>query len=305
MTQLVPFESKTLPAHIRAAAPINTDLTQGVGMGFPIVSIKGKVFTIVKSGERDIVMKPGEDDEVATSIEVVLLRANPHLSKIFYISGYEEGSAAKPDCFSNDGKKPDPSIEAPVSAACANCPKNAWNSASNGKGKACSDARRVAISAAGQLNDPMLLRVPPASLKNLAEYADTCNKRGAPYNSVVCKLKFDREEATPKLVFTPVAFLDDARYNEAIEIADSELVAQIIGMDDMAHRKGAADAPAPEPEKKPEPKAEPKAEKKAEPKAEKKAEPKPEPKPEPKVEKEAGSDNLMDELNDLLGGSDD
>jgi len=303
MSQLVAFNAE-LPAHIRAAASTNTDLTQGVGLGFPVVSIKGKIFTVVKGGERTIVMKPGEDDEVATSLEVVLLRANPNLSKIYYETGYEDGSTAKPDCFSNDGKKPDSSIATPISPTCAGCPKNAWNSGKEGKGKACADARRVAIAAAGQLNEPMLLRVPPASLKPLAEYADTCNKRGAPYNSVICKIKFEREEATPKLIFAPIAFLDSARYDAVLELANSELVAQIIGTSGAA---APAETPAAtEPEKKVEKKAEPekKVEKKAEPKEEKKVEKK----AEPKVEKPAdtGDDSsLLDELNSLLGGSDD
>lgn len=299
MSQLVAFNAE-LPAHIKAAASVNTDLTQGVGLGFPVVSIKGKIFTIVKGGERTIIMKPGEDDEVATSLEVVLLRANPNLSKIYYEKGYEDGSTEKPDCFSNDGKKPDSSIVDPVSPTCNGCPKNAWNSGKEGKGKACSDARRVAIAAAGQLNEPMLLRVPPASLKPLAEYADTCNKRGAPYNSVICKVKFEREEATPKLIFSPIAFLDSARYDAVLELANSELVAQIIGTSGAAAQTPAETQA--EPEKKIEKKAEP------EKKVEKKVEKKEEKKAEPKVEKPAdtGDDSsLLDELNSLLGGSDD
>lgn len=301
MSQLVAFNAE-LPAHIKAAASVNTDLTQGVGLGFPVVSIKGKIFTVVKGGERTIIMKPGEDDEVATSLEIVMLRANPNLSKIYYEEGYEDGSTAKPDCFSNDGKKPDSSIVDPISPTCNGCPKNAWNTGKENKGKACADARRVAIAAAGQLNEPMLLRVPPASLKPLAEYADTCNKRGAPYNSVICKVKFEREEATPKLIFSPIAFLDSARYDAVLELANSELVAQIIGT------SGAAAQPETEKKAEPEKTVEKKAEPKEEKKVEKKAEKKEEKKAEPKVEKPAdtGDDSsLLDELNSLLGGSDD
>lgn len=300
MSALVSFESNSLPSFLKKAGLINNDLSQGVSLGgFPSLSIKGKVFTLVKGGERTVIMKPDEDDEVATSLEVVILRANPNLSKSFYRSGYEDGAAAKPDCASDDGKKPNSNIESPVCSTCAACPKNAWGSASNGgKGKACSDTRRIAVAPAGQLNDPMLLRVPPASLKPLAEFAEVCNKRGVPYNGVVCKLKFEREEATPKLIFQPFSFLSEAGFAQVEQVAASELVENIIGL----HGGKQSALPAPAEEKKPEPKAEPKPEKKAEPKPEKKAEPKPEKKAEAPEE---STDNLMSELDDLLGSSDD
>ena len=301
-TQLVPFESASVPSFLKAAGPINNDLTSGVGLGFKVLSIKGKVFTIVSGGERTVVMKPGEDDEAATSLEVVLLRANAALAKVFYATGFEEGSNAKPDCHSSDGKKPDGDVEKPVNKTCADCPKNAWGSGNKGNSKACSDTRRVAIAPAGNLQDAMLLRVPPASLKPLAEFADTCNKRGAPYPSVVCKLKFEREESTPKLIFQPIAFLDEKRYAESKEVGESMLVRQIIGLDGYTPPAKQEEAEpeketkaAPKEEKKAEPKAAPKEEKKAE---TKKAKPAPEPEPD-------GEDNLLSELNSLLGNSDD
>lgn len=296
MSNLVPFESKSLPAFIKEASVANNDLTQGVTMGgFPFLSIKGKVFTLVKDGNRTVITKPGDDDP-ATSIEVVLIKANQNLSKVFYKGGYEDGANAKPDCFSNDGKKPDASIEKPVHTSCADCPKNAWGSGT-GKGKACQDSRRVAIAAAGQLTDPMLLRVPPASLKPLAEFADICNKRGAPYNSVAVKLKFEAGEATPKLVFQPIGFLPEAEYRTVLDVAESDVVGQILGtgggkpIEKPAAKKPeltAAAAPAEEEEA-------------PAPKPAKAAAPKPAQKPEP----EASDDDLLGELDNLLGNSDD
>lgn len=304
MSNLVPFETAKLPAHIKAAAAAaNNDLTNGVSQGgFPFLSIKGKIFTLVKDGTRTVIEKPDDPGEAATSLEVVVLKANPNFSKVFYKNGYVDGADAKPDCFSNDGKKPDSSVEKPLSRACADCAKNAWGSAANGKGKACSDSRRLAVAPAGQLNDPMLLRVPPASLKNLAEFAETCNKRGAVYSNVVVKLKFDREEPTPKLVFNPIAFLDAAGCAEVAEVVKSDVVAQILGVPRTAGeappeaetpklppkaKPAPAPAPEPEPEDEPAPAPAPKA--------------KAAPAPAPAVD----DDDLMGELDSLLGSSDD
>ena len=234
MSQIIPFNSSNLPAHIvaRAKAARNNALTSHVGNGgFPVLSIKGKVFTLVKQDERKIITRELDGEQVpAAALEVVIVAANPNLSKVWYAKGFEDGQNAKPDCFSNDGVKPDASSEDPQAKKCVTCPKNIWGSGSNGKGKACGDSRRIAIAAPDQINEPMLLRVPAASLKPLADFDRKLQNRGATFDSVVTKIKFDMEEATPKLVFVPVGFLDEHQVELVDEMAKSDKVQQIIGL---------------------------------------------------------------------------
>ena len=232
---IVPFSSSTLPAHIARlfAAGSAEDLTAGTGGGFPVISIKGKVFHIVRGDERTLVTKPDADDEPAGSLEVVLIKANAHLSKTYYSRGFEEGTVDKPDCYSNDGVSPAVDAQRPQSKKCATCPHAQWGSrvSDNGsKGKACSDVRRVAIAAAGQLNDPMLLRVPPASLKTLGEYGAMLNKRGVPYQAVVTRVGFDYSVAHPALTFKPIGFLDEAGLQQVADTAADTTVQQILGL---------------------------------------------------------------------------
>ena len=232
---IIPFDqSAALPAHIAKlfgnASP--DDLSANTGGGFPVISIKGKVFHIVRGDERTLVTKPDTPDEPAGSLELVLLKANPHLSKTYYSEGFVEGSAEKPDCYSNDGVAPAADSQKPQSTKCATCPKNQWGSkiTDNGsKGKACADVRRMAVAPAGQINDPMLLRVPAASLKPLAEYGQMLAKRGVPYQAVVTKVGFDYSVAHPALTFKAVGFLDAAGAKLAAETLDSDIVAQILG----------------------------------------------------------------------------
>jgi hypothetical protein len=87
------------------------DLQSGVSIGFPVLSIKGKVFHIKEGGEAELVEQPDNPGEPATSLEVVLIKANPHISKVYYELGYEEGADTKPTCYSNDGIKPAPDGE--------------------------------------------------------------------------------------------------------------------------------------------------------------------------------------------------
>jgi hypothetical protein len=236
MSTLIPFESGNLPSYLKNVdlSQFNNDLTAHASSGFPSLSIKGKVFAIVRDGERTILPNPKDPDSPATSIDAVLVKANKGTSKVFYANGYDEsGESKKPDCFSNDGVKPDASVEAPQSKGCALCPNNQWGSKvgdkGSSKGKACQDSVRMAIAAADMINDPMLLRVPPASIRALGEYGKMLDKRGVSYNMVVTKIGFDMESPTPKLTFKPVGLLSEDAYNEVQMVIASDTVQNILG----------------------------------------------------------------------------
>ncbi len=238
-----------VPAHLQdffGFAP-NKDLAGGVGPSFPVVSIKGKVWTIVENGQRNLVQRDDGNGEMvpASYIEVILIKANKDLSKIYYPDGYEEGSDTKPVCFSNDSVRPDPSAEQKQHINCKECPRNVWGSriTENGKkGKECSDARRVAIAPAGQPEKVMLLRVPAGSLRDLADYGSKLEERGIPYPAVVTRLSFDHTVAHQKLVFAPKQFITAEQAAKVREVMQSDIVASILGMS-MADEV-AADTPA-------------------------------------------------------------
>lgn len=319
-TRIIPFPSgEKIPAYLKRGSVDNSVFGAGVSAGFPYMSVKGKVWTVVRDGERKVVSNPKDPDSPATNVSVVLLNANPNLSKVFYAHGYEDGSTEKPTCFSNDGLRPsDESLEK-QSKTCAACPNNVWGSGANGKGKACSDTRRVAVARPDTITDPMLLRIPPASLKTLREHSEVVGRHGVPMHSVVTKIAFDPQEATPRLLFEPIGMLDEETFAKAEEVATSDQVHQILGVAGPAPEAAAPSEPAaqisedkvaaaaaaaakPEPEPEPEPTPEPAPE------------PEPEPEPKPKTTKakakaadetqEKASDNgssFLDELDDLLG----
>jgi hypothetical protein len=238
MASIIPFEGGALPAYLQTVAPegLNDDLTAHAGAGFPVISIKGKAFTIVRDGDRKIVPNPKDPDSPATYLDVVLVKANRATSKVYYIKGYTEGSSdgAKPDCFSNDGTAPDPQSESPQSKACASCKHNVWGSkiGDNGqKSKACQDSVRMAVATADNLKEAYLLRVPPASIKALGEHGKLLKNRGVKYNMVVTRVSFEAEVATPKLLFKPIGFLPETAYASVVALGESDLVSGILGTD--------------------------------------------------------------------------
>lgn len=249
---IIPFDgSKNLPAFLKQVdiSALNSDLTSHAGGGFPVISIKGKVFAVVRDGDREVLMNPLDPESAATSLDVVLIKANKGTSKVFYLKGYDKDTSEgqKPDCYSADGIEPAADAQNKQAKKCATCAHNQWGSRISEKGatkgKACSDTVRMAVAAAGQLNDPMLLRVPPASIKALGEYGQSLAKRGVGYSMVVTKVSFDITAESPKLSFKPIGFLDDAGWAEVQEIAASDIVNNILGANPVAV-EAPAEAPA-------------------------------------------------------------
>lgn len=233
MSNIIPFESAALPAHLQGmGAPVD-DLFAGSGVSFPVMSIKGKVFSIKRSGDKTIITRPDDPDTPAANLDLVILRTQSGVSKTYYAKGYSEGADESPDCTSSDGIAPDASATNKQAEKCAVCKHNQWGSKVSPDGKelkACQDNKRMAVASPTQLNDPMLLRVPPASFKALNEYAKLLKTRGVTYNALVTKIGFVMDVATPQLTFKPVGFLSAEGFTEAQAQFHSDVVQQIVGL---------------------------------------------------------------------------
>jgi len=332
--KLIPFNADATPlASFADFLDINAEVVSV--QGFPTLSIKGKVFTINKDRTKTIVTKPGEDeDEVAQSMGLVFLRANQR-AKTYYAKGFTEGDSdhARPECYSLDGVAPSINSSDPQSPKCAICPHNQWGSAVDDagnarEGKRCQDNARIAVSVPGVL-DPMLLRVPPTSLKALKDLFVVVLARKTPYNAIVVKVGFDPSVASPRLTFKPVGTMDPngPEYAAVREVYDSELVRAIVGLDDFGSGQIATlhpriEAPAAKAISKPAPveipdydadeapAPKPKVAVKPVVKVKVKAVEVPDddaPAPKAKVapKAKAGASSLMDELDELLGNKDD
>lgn len=236
MSDMVTIESGGLPAHLKGKTKTNNLFAAAVSVGgFPVISIKGKVFHIQRGDVRELVTKVGTDDEPAPSLEVVILSVNPNKSKVYYNTGFIEGSVAKPTCYSNNGVAPAEDAEEQQSKKCNVCPHNQWGSRitdSGGKGKACGDSMRLCVAAAGMINDPMLLRVPAATLKTLGLYGTQLSKRGVEPQYVITKVGFDYNVAHPALTFKAVRFVEESELAlvEDTLVEESELIDQITGV---------------------------------------------------------------------------
>jgi hypothetical protein len=224
------------------------DLSEGVGGGYAVVSIRAGKFRVKHKGN-EFPITNDRGDPVG-SIDVVLVRANAHITKQFFSKPYDEGDAAAPDCMSLDGVTPVANAPSPQARTCAVCPKNVFGSAPprNGvasKGKACQDNRKLAILPLDDLANeafggPMLFRVPPTALSDLAQFGAAWKARGYPYNAIGVRIGMDLAASYPKPTFTAIRPLRSDEAQKVLEVMHTPMVEKILNDHD-----GSTGAPVP------------------------------------------------------------
>ena len=222
MSELTLFSKggNSLPAHLRNIELDETTkaLMGGNGASGKRISIKGGVFRMVVDGKE---VAQNED----RAMNIVIVAANPQVSRSYYSGDYEEGKILAPDCWSNDGISPDTKVSEPQASKCASCPQNIAGSAKQGVGRACRFSQRLAVMLENDLQgDVYQLTLPAQSIFGNAEngkmpmqaYAKFLGGHGLPVTAVVTEMRFDTASATPKLTFKAVRPL------EADELAQAQ-----------------------------------------------------------------------------------
>jgi hypothetical protein len=260
MSAVIPFDFST-PATVtsrRRERSLNADVMMG-SAGFPVLSIKGKVFAIVRDNERKPLVRTMTDEDgnsvevPVAALQLTVVRANSK-ARVFYAKSYTEGDeAGKPTCFSHDGQRPDASVEEPQHANCQLCPHAQWGTKTSAdghaaKGTACTVRTRLAVTDA---KDPKLttylLSVPAGSRAAFSDAVKLADSHGKDYNEVVMKIAFDMEAPTPKLTFKPAGLVSDETYEKISALFEDPVVKDIVGVPSvrMAQEVGAPALAAP------------------------------------------------------------
>lgn len=247
----------------------------GEGSSIPRISIRSSRYRLVESGVETV---------VGTTLDVVIVGANPRVSKVFYGSAYD-GENTAPTCFSSDGVKPHASVENPVNDNCAGCPNNELGSKilpSGNKSKLCADQRHLAVVAAADPSKVYSLTIPVSAMRGLREYFKSLGNYGLTPEEVVTELSFDDNASYPKIVFNHKGYVPEAKLDSLEKLTEHDSVK-------IATRQLEPSATLEAP------KAETRIEAKEEP-----VEPPPAPKKKPKLEPVKASDDLANSIADLF-----
>lgn len=178
----------------------------------------GPVFLSTKGG----VLSYRDNPIANNNVDVVIL-AGP-VERLYYTSRYDPTKPEGPACFALgptlSDLKPNPSSPQPQHSSCVGCPKDQWGSAiGGGKGKACSEKRRLLVMTADSLTtaenvkvaEVAALRTPVTSVRPFATYLQTvASTTRRPLSSVITKISIVPDAKTQfKLQFNYVKPIED------------------------------------------------------------------------------------------------
>lgn len=235
-----------LPAYLQTASDDATNsLAGGESLGARRISIKGTVFREFIGGKEYRVSEE-------RSMNVVIIKAAPKVSRVFYAGTYVEGETVSPVCWSADSQRPDEKSREKQSATCLTCPQNIKGSG-QGDGRACRYQQRLAVVIDGEIDkgEVYQLVLPPTSVFGdgekgklpLQAYARHLKNHSTPITGVITEMRFDTASPTPKLVFKPVRPVTEEEFNEIQNLKDSQEAINAVTMT-VAQTDGVKDKPA-------------------------------------------------------------
>jgi hypothetical protein len=261
MSELTLFSKggNNLPAHLRnLELDETTKSLMGGGAGGKRISIRGGVFRMLVDGKE---IAQNED----RAMNIVIVAANPNVSRSYYEGTYQEGQSIAPSCWSNDGISPDSKVESPQAEKCASCPQNIKGSG-QGDSRACRFSQRLAVVLENDIRgDVYQLTLPAQSIFGAADngkmplqaYAKFLGSHGLPVTAVVTEMRFDTASATPRLTFKAVRPLEADELQMAQDKGKSpeakSAISATVAMMDGTKSKPAPAIEAPKAAKKSEP----------------------------------------------------
>ena len=245
MSNIILFDGPNakLPAYMAnklALVGINRDVVSNAAL-YPVLSLKGRQWTLKKDRESKVLMKDDGSGDTVQSVMLTVIRANTK-AREYYAKAYNEAESegAPPTCFSNNGIEPSAAAAEPQSRKCQLCAHAVWGGGVEGKtGTACSPKARLAVTDPENFT-PTLLRLPPTSKKPFSDAVKAAETRGIPYNALVFRVGFETAPSGspvisyPKLTFKLAGLLDDVTYARVSGAYTSEVVADIVGADELS-----------------------------------------------------------------------
>jgi hypothetical protein len=235
---LIKFADDTDPGFGAYNEVDDDSLADGIGVSYPLIKYKGKVWSLQYKGKNHIITDP-TTGYASPFIDVVVLNGAATKSKA-YFENWEEGSHERPLCTSMDSIVPDEGVVAKQSETCGLCERNKFHLNIKGKNvRDCSDYKRLSVLVLPSITErllgfpllePIFLRVPGGSLTNLSEMDTQARMRGLKYWAFVTRIDFDPNESYPKMQFTGVKKLEAAERPAIEQLRADPRNAAIIGL---------------------------------------------------------------------------
>jgi hypothetical protein len=231
MSNIVSQPANNLPvaAGVSSLAASVLGGMSGEGRAFPEISVKGARWRL----------RPLDGDEQVLNtfnIQFALVTANPAKSKTFYLTKYDpDGEPRAPDCFSDDGVRPDDSAQSKQSDSCATCPHNVWgsdiNPVSGKKNKRCKDSKRIAVALMGDPDAQIFAwRLSPMNMMAFADAIKDAVRQNIDIDRVAFDATFDAKSDYPKVIFTVKRPLTNDEVQSVTALRQSPAASAAVGI---------------------------------------------------------------------------
>lgn len=240
-TQLVPFGAAKAAAKFQQAlgAHPQESLADGIGASYGVLHYKGKVWSLRYRGKSHVITRP-DDGSPASTVDLVILNQARSKSKSYYPKwDPNQSEGERPICASLAGVVPDADVAEKQSDTCALCPRNKWYKGPDGRNKRdCTDYKRLAVFLdpaitarilGAPLNEPIFLRVPPASLDPLGTFGERMQAQSYPYCSFITRVGFEPTSEYPKFTYSEIRLLTDAEADAVLALREDPQTLRIIG----------------------------------------------------------------------------
>lgn len=209
MSNITIFEEHSSVPTVKRESRLADKISSGTSLRRIATNTNG-TFKRVVNGEQIGKAVPHE-------LNIIVVDMLKDVSREYYASEYDpEGQATLPDCWSADGRTPDPKASNRQGSGCANCSMNIEGSGRNGRGKACRFKRRIAVLVEGDpTGDIYQMSLAAKSLfgkgtGNVHPFESYCNflkANGEAPDTVVTKVMYDLDADTLTLKFKAVRHL--------------------------------------------------------------------------------------------------
>lgn len=144
---------------------------------------------------------PGDDpDEPDMTKEILGVIVDHHPINAYWQNKYE-GQNNPPDCSSMDGK----CGTGIPGGSCRTCRLNQFGTADDGKGKVCKNMHRIYLLRSGDLF-PILLTLPPTSIKSLSDYLKRIITKGLKSYRVITKVTLKKVQNSTGISYSQAQF---------------------------------------------------------------------------------------------------
>jgi hypothetical protein len=254
-------------ASLKGGVDDDTRAVAGGGGNGKRISIKGGVFRKFVGGKETAKI---ED----RSMNVIFVKMAHAPSRTFYSEGYKEGERVSPTCWSTDSKVPDSDVKSPQAQSCDACPNSIKGSGQGGTGSACRLQWRTAVVLPHDPSgDVMQLVLPSTSCFGKEEggkwpfrpYIQMLAANNISAGRVVTRMGFDTNSPVPKLLFSPVAAVEEVDIETLTQQSASQAALNAVKLTVYQQEESATAPATPEFVGPPKPTAEQLAERDAEP----------------------------------------